>query len=146
MTVVSTESPRISNLVKYEDDLGVKGVTRKEVTINVPAETTLTLGSVLATVTATGKYEPRDPAGADGSEVAQAVFLFGEGSNGLMDQTSVTIPATTDTTVIVLEPATGSYAVVADEALVFDVTHTSGERTTAVEELAAAGIHTKTQA
>lgn len=147
MTVVATEAPRISNLVKYEDDLGRKGVTREEVVINVAAETTLTLGSVLGKVTASGKYKPRDPAATTtGENVSAAVLLFGAGSNGLFDQTSVTIPAATDTTVIVLKPAVGSYAVVADESLVFDVTHTSGQRTTAVGELNSLGIQTLTQA
>lgn len=146
MTVVATEAPRISNLVKYEDDLGRKGVTREEVVINVAAETTLTTGSVLGQVTSSGKYEPRDPDATTGEEASAAVLLFGAGSNGLFDQTSVTIPAATDTTVIVLKPAVGSYAVVADESLVFDVTHTSGQRTTAVAELNALGIQTLTQA
>lgn len=146
MTEVSVENPRISNLVKYEDGRAPHNMTREEVVVNVAAETTLTLGSVLGQVTSTGKYEPRDPAATTGEEVSAAVFLFGDNETGVTESTKVTIPASTDTTVIVLKPATGSYAVVADESLVFDVTHTTGQRATAVEELASAGIHTKTQA
>ena len=146
MTVVATANPRISNLVKSESDQGRDGVTREEVVINVAAETTLTLGSVLGKITASGKYIPSDPAAGDGSEAAGAVFLFGPDALGLLESTSVTIPATTDTTVIVLKPKTGAYAVVAEEALVFDVAHDAAETTAALAELAAAGIHTKTQA
>lgn len=146
MTVVSTAKPRISNLVKSESDLGRDGVTREEVVINVAAETTLKLGSVLGQVTASGKYKPADPDASTGEETAAAVFLFGADALGLLESTEVVIPAATDTTVIVLKPKTGAYAVVAEEALVFDVDHDATEKAAAIADLSAAGIHTKTQA
>lgn len=146
MTIVSTSNPRISNLVKSEGDFGRDGVTREEVIVNVAAETTLTLGSVLGQITASGKYIPADPALATGAENAAAVFLFGPDAVGNLEATSVTIPAATDTTVVVLKPKTGAYAVVAEEALVFDVAHDAAETTAALADLAAIGIHTKTQA
>lgn len=146
MTVVSTANPRISNLVKSEGDFGRDGVTREEVVINVAAETVLTLGSVLGKVTASGKYVPVDHALANGAEDAAAVFLMGADAVGVLESTKVTIPAATDTTVIVLRPKTGAYAVVAEEALVFDVAHDATQKAAAIADLAAIGIHTKTQA
>ena len=146
MTVIATESPRFSNLVKDEDNNGRFGMTRQEVVVNVASETTLKLGSVLGKITASGKYVPSDPDASDGSEAAAAVFLFGPDAIGNVEATEVTIPATTDTTVIVLKPKVGAYAVVAEQALVFDVAHDAGETATALAELEAAGIHTVTQA
>lgn len=143
MTVIATDSKRISNLVKSEGDFGRDGMTRQEVTVNVSAETTLTLGSVLGTDGTS--YVPRDPDAADGSEAAAAVVLFGPDELGLIEATEFTVPASTDTTVIVLKPKTGAYVVVAEEALVFDVDHDDTETATAITELAALGIHTKTQ-
>ncbi len=44
--------------------------SRQQVTVTVPANTTLKSGHVLARLTATGKYVPYDNAGSDGSESA----------------------------------------------------------------------------
>jgi hypothetical protein len=52
-------------------------LSRDSVTVTVPASTTLKAGSVLAQLSATGKYVPYDNAGSDGSEAAAAV-LFDE--------------------------------------------------------------------
>lgn len=55
--------------------------SRDQVTVTVPANTTLRAGHVLAKLTATGKYVPYDNAGADGSESAAGV-LYEELING----------------------------------------------------------------
>lgn len=48
--------------------------SRDNVTVTVPANTTLEAGYVLAKLSATGKYVPYDNAGSDGSEVAAGVL------------------------------------------------------------------------
>lgn len=48
--------------------------SRDQVTATVAASTTLAPGSVLAKLTATGKYVPYDNAGSDGSETAFGVL------------------------------------------------------------------------
>ena len=48
--------------------------SREQVTVTVPADTTLEAGSVLAKLSATGKYVPYDNSGSDGSEAAAGVL------------------------------------------------------------------------
>lgn len=128
--VIATEKHRISNLVK--DEFWMKhGWCRSKVTVNVASATDLSVGSVLGKVTADGKYKPRDPAAATGEEVSAAVVIE-----------NISVPATTDTEVVVL---VNGPAILAEEALVFDVTHTSGEQETAISELAALDLKTKKQ-
>jgi len=50
-------------------------ISRDEVTVTVPASTTLRAGTVLAKLSADGKYVEYDNAGSDGSEVAAGVLL-----------------------------------------------------------------------
>lgn len=54
--------------------------SRDTVTVTVPANTTLTPGTVLGQVAATGKYVPYDDANSDGSETAAGV-LYAELAN-----------------------------------------------------------------
>lgn len=54
--------------------------SRDGATVTVAAGTRLQAGTVLAQLTATGKYVPYDNAGSDGSEEAAAV-LYGELNN-----------------------------------------------------------------
>lgn len=55
-------------------------VSRSNVTVTVAANTKLEAGTVLAKLTATGKYVVYDNAGSDGSEVADAI-LWEEADN-----------------------------------------------------------------
>lgn len=68
-------------------------ISRDTVTVTVPANTTLEVGTVLGQVTATGKYLPYDDANMDGSEDAAGV-LYGE----LVNDTNA--PVDTDGVVI----------------------------------------------
>lgn len=129
MSLISTEKPRISNLLKWEEGKD-QGYARADGTVNVAAETELTIGSVLGKVTATGKYVPRDPAASNGSEVSAAVCLE-----------NVTVAATTDTEVTILVDD----SIVGVDALVFDVAHDAGQQATAISELEALGIKTREQ-
>lgn len=52
-------------------------ISRDDVTVTVPADTTLNPGTVLGQVSATGKYVPFDDAASDGREDAAGV-LFGK--------------------------------------------------------------------
>lgn len=67
--------------------------SRDQVTVTVPANTTLKAGFVLAQLSATGKYVPYDNSGSDGSEEAAGV-LFEE----LVNDTGA--PVDNDVTVI----------------------------------------------
>jgi hypothetical protein len=49
-------------------------ISRENVTVTVPASTTLAAGTVVAQLSATGKYVEYDNAGSDGSEEAAAVL------------------------------------------------------------------------
>jgi len=49
--------------------------SRDEVTVTVPASTTLAAGFVLAQLSVSGNYVPYDNAGSDGSEEAAGVLL-----------------------------------------------------------------------
>lgn len=111
-----------SNVVAYEENTA-EGFCEDDLVINVATETTLSVGSVLGKVTATGKYAPRDPDGADGSEVSAAVCLE-----------NITVPATTDTTVAGI--VNGS-VILKEAGLVFDVAHDAGQKATAISELEA---------
>lgn len=85
-------------------------------------------GTVLAIVTASGKYIGLDPAGADGSE--SAVALLAE---------DVTVPATGDEKASVYVHGEFDRA-----SLVWtDTEITAGEQATAYSELKALGIYTK---
>lgn len=68
-------------------------ISRDEVTVTVPADTTLNPGTVLGQVAATGKYVPFDDASSDGRETAAGV-LFGKHVNatgGAVDDTAVIV-------------------------------------------------------
>lgn len=54
--------------------------SRDAVTVTVPANTTLSAGTVLAKLSATGKYVEYDNSGSDGSEAAAAI-LYAEQVN-----------------------------------------------------------------
>jgi len=128
--VIYTQPKRYSDLVKKEF-WQQEGWCLEEGVVNVASETALTIGSVMGKITASGKYVPSDPAAVDGSEVAVAIVAE-----------NITVPATTDTKVQLIVDGP---MIVAEQSLVFDVAHDAGQTTTALAELAAIGIKTKTQ-
>jgi len=89
MALIATDTYRLSNWLKseYASELAF---CRAVVTVNDSAQT-LATGTVLGKVTATGKYKVCVQTASDGSQTADAI---------VMD--AVTIPATTDTKVLVL--------------------------------------------
>lgn len=89
MALIATELYRYSNLVK-EELWHEKGYCTKQVIVN-DAAATLALGTVLGVVTATGKYKVAVETAVDGSKVGAAIVVE-----------AITIPATTDTKVLVM--------------------------------------------
>ena len=130
MSLISTRKPLLGNLVKHEY-AREHGFCREVVTVNVAADTELSVGSVLGKVTATGKYLPSDPAAVDGSEVAAAIVVENK-----------SVAATTDTEVAVIVRGP---AIIAKQALVFDVEHDAGQIATAVAEIQSLGVVVREQ-
>lgn len=130
MALVATRAPRLGNLVKAEQ-LVEHGFCREAVTVNITGGATLSVGSVMGKVTADGKYLQSDAAAIDGSEVAAAVCLENK-----------TIADGVDTEIAVM--VRGS-AILARDALVYDVAHDAGQKTTVESELEALGILVRTQ-
>ena len=95
MTIIAQDTPRYSDVVKYESKPDL-AFTRELVVVNDTAKT-LTLGMLLGKVTATGKYKASVQAATDGSEAPVAVVV-GKDLHNL----SVTVPATTDTKVLAI--------------------------------------------
>ena len=81
-------------------------------------------GTVLGRVTATGKYVPVNPAGADGSESASAILFHG------VDATDADVPCT----------VTARSAEVQAAVLIFPDGTTDPQKTAAIAQLGALGI------
>ena len=107
MALIAQEAQRYSNLVK-EELCHEKGYCTKQVIVN-DAAGTLALGTVLGLVTATGKYKVAVETAVDGSKAAAAIVVE-----------AITIPATTDTNVLVMYRGP---AEVSKGALVVDATY-----------------------
>lgn len=123
--LIATEKYRYSNLVK-EELWHEKGYCTKQVIVNDAAQT-LALGTVLGQVTVGGKYKVAVETAADGSEVAAAVVVE-----------AITIPATTDTKVLVMYRGP---AEISKGALVLDATYDNDAKKLAVyDALEAKGI------
>lgn len=90
MATLGTENKRFSNLVK-EELWPSKGYCRLVVTANEASETEYVIGTALGKVTANGKYMVSVETAVDGSETVDALVLEDK-----------TIPAATDTSVLVL--------------------------------------------
>ncbi len=101
--------------------------SRDQVTVTVPASTTLKPGLVLAKVTASGKYVPYDDDASDGRESAAGV-LYHELVN------ASDAPADADATVIT------SDAEVRRADLEWDESIDAGEKTSGLADLLALGI------
>ena len=100
MTILATDTPRYSDVVKHEYEPSL-AITRELVVVNDTAKT-LTLGMLLGKVTLTGKYKESVQTATDGSEAPVAVVV-GKDINNL----SVAVPATTDTKVLAIVRKTG---------------------------------------
>jgi len=108
MTVIATDTLRLSNLVKKEKWTDV-GYCREVVTVNEAVIKTYAVGTVLGKVTANGKYMICVQTAVDGSQVAAAIVLEDK-----------TIAASTDTKLVVM---TRGPASVSAGALVLDASH-----------------------
>ena len=130
MTVIATDTPRFSNLVKHEL-WPETGYCRKEVTANEAAIKTYAVGTVLGKVTATGKYKIAVETAVDGSKVAAALVL-----------NDYSIAAATDTKVLTLIQGP---AEISKGALVLDATYDDDTKKNAVyASLEALGINVLT--
>ena len=107
MATIATEKYRYSHLVK-EELWHEKGYCTKQVIVNDAAQT-LALGTVLGQVTVGGKYKVAKETASDGSKVGAAIVVE-----------AITIPATTDTKVLVMYRGP---AEVSKGALVIDATY-----------------------
>lgn len=107
MGLIATEKYRYGNLVK-EELWHEKGYCTKQVIVNDAAQT-LALGTVLGQVTVGGKYKVAKETASDGSKVGAAIVVE-----------AITIPATTDTKVLVMYRGP---AEVSKGALVVDATY-----------------------
>lgn len=129
MAVIATEGVRIGNWLKHEYDPSA-GTTREVVTVNLAGATTLAAGTVLAKVTATGKYLVQDASLASGAGLDNCVILIGVDEQNL----GATFAAATDKKVLVL--ARGP-AKVAKEQLVYGAgTDTAAEKLAVWNDLA----------
>lgn len=133
MTVLATDTNRYSNVIKWlafpSEDYHVEVVT-----VNLAAGATLAFGTVLAKVTATGKYLVQDASLASGAGLDNCVILIGTDEQNL----GATFATTTDKKVLVL--ARGP-AKVAKEQLTFGAgTDTDAEKLAVYTDLASKGI------
>lgn len=129
MATIATEKYRYSHLVK-EELWHEKGYCTKQVTVNDAAQT-LALGTVLGQVTVGGKYKVAKETASDGSKVGAAVVVE-----------AITIPATTDTNVLVMYRGP---AEVSKGALVVDATYDNATKLGVLyADLEAKGIQVST--
>lgn len=135
MTIIATEGQfaRFSSLVKWLDTPTKPDFFKDVVTVN-DAASTLTLGTVLGKVTATGKFVVAKQAAVDGSNVPAAIYI-GDKFGATAD---TVLAATTDTKVLTL---IRGKAIVALEALKLDASYgTAPQKQAAYDALKAIGI------
>lgn len=129
MATIATEKNRYSHLVK-EELWHEKGYCTKQVTVNDAAQT-LALGTVLGQVTVGGKYKVAKETASDGSKVGAAIVVE-----------AITIPASTDTNVLVMYRGP---AEVSKGALVVDATYDNATKLGVLyADLEAKGIQVST--
>jgi hypothetical protein len=126
MTVIATDTLRISNLVKKEQWAEL-GYCREVVTVNEATAKTYAVGTVLGKVTADGKYKIAVQTAVDGSAVAAGIVLADKA-----------IAATTDTKIVVMVKGPAS---ISAGALVLDATYNlDAEKLVVYQTLEAKGI------
>ncbi len=123
MTVVATDTQRVSNWLKYEEEPSL-GLCHEVVTINEAAETALVTGTVLGKVTAGGKYKVAVETAVDGSKVADAIYI-----GNVLGNDTQTVAAATDTKILVLKRGK---AIVSKGALLLDSTYNDNTKKNAV--------------
>ena len=135
MAVIGTRTETMSSVFKDEYEPST-GITREVVTVNLAAGATLVQGTVLAKVTATGKYVVQDASLASGAGLEAAGVLIGvdELTPGAVCAT------TTDTKVLML--ARGPAKVVVGKLVMGAGTDTNAEKLAVYDALAAKGIVT----
>ncbi|WP_085440256.1 head decoration protein [Magnetofaba australis] len=114
-----SESNNLGDLLKYE---APQFYSRQ--TVTVTDGQTLSLGSVVGVVSATGNIQALDPAAVDGTEVAAGVMIQDAAPSGA-DGEGLLI---------------ARHAIVADHALVWPVGITENEKASATGQLIKAGI------
>ncbi len=119
MSTVLTEPDTLGDLLKYE----APNLYSRD-TVTVLHGQDLALGAVVGVVTLTGKVKAIDPAASDGSQVAAGVLLQASDATA-SDVRSVMV---------------ARHAIVSDQALVFPVGLTVGEKTAARHQLKSGGI------
>ena len=125
MTLLATDTPRFSNVVKQEL-WAESGYTRAVVTVNGPAAT-FKIVTALGKVTADGKYLAAIQTAVDGSAVVDAIVIR-----------ETVIPATTDTKVLVLLKGP---AVISKAGLILDASYNlDAEKAVVYASLEAKGI------
>ena len=117
MTVLATDTPRYSNLVKAEL-WPEKGFCRQSVTCLEGSAKTYKVGTVLGKITASGKYKICVQTAVDGSQTAAAIVLEDK-----------SVSASTDTKVLVMLRGP---AMVSKSALDLDASHDLDAEKTAI--------------
>lgn len=133
MAVIATDTKRLSALIKhlYEPSTGY---CFEVFTVNEAAAKTYDVGTLLGTVTATGKAKISVQSASDGSQTVSGVVV----GDVLGNAGPISVAATTDTKVLVLVRGP---AHLADTALVWDATFdTQAKKDTAFANLKAAGV------
>lgn len=127
MTVIATDKTRLSHLLKQE--LWAEIAYCREVVVVNDTAGTLEIGQVLGQVTAGGKFKRAVQTASDGSQNAAAIVLR-----------VTTIPATTDTNVLVLRRGPAS---VSKAGLILDASYDlDAEKAAVYASLLALGIQT----
>ena len=135
MAVIGTRGETFSQV--FQDEYNPSsGITREVVTVNLSAGATLVQGTVLAKVTATGKYLVQSAALAAGAGLEAAGVLIG--ADELTP--SVVCATTTDTKVLML--ARGPAKVVVGKLVMAAATDTDAKKLAVYDALAAKGIVT----
>ena len=120
MPTIFTEAMNLGDLLKFE---APNLYSRDRVT--VAAGQNLPLGTVLGTITASGKYKQIDPSAEDGTQVAAGVLLQACDAT-LIDRDDGLVVA--------------RHAVVAHHALAWPDAITTAEQLTAIAQLKALGV------
>ena len=120
MPTIFTEAMNLGDLLKFE---APNLYSRDRVT--VAAGQNLPLGTVLGTITASGKYKQIDPSSEDGSQVAAGVMV---------QNCDATLTERDDGLVV------ARHAIVSDHALQWPEAVTAAEKASAIAQLKALGV------
>ena len=116
MSVIATDSTRLSNLIKLLDSPNNPELHNEVVTVNEAAQVTYKVGTVLGKITASGEYIVAKETAVDGSKVPAAIYI-GDGQGLAQD---LVVAATTDTKVLTI---VRGKAVLSLSACLFDATY-----------------------